>query len=185
MNTLINWLSAEFSTPLNAIAQTVGFVPLILSFFTFLPNDRRRVIAFKTVTDTMWALHFFLLGEVVGGSINTINTARNLVFSQKHRPWASHTYIPILFCVLTAIAALIRWQDWYSFLPMAGSILAVIGFWCSSPRSIRRFNLPGITLWLIYSIMTASISSILCNVLSIVSILIAEIKEHAKKNEHA
>lgn len=185
MSTAINWLIAEFSDPLNAVAQIVGFVPLLLSFFIFLPRDRRRVIAYKTVTDLMWALHFFLLGEVVGGSINTINTARNLVFSQKHRPWASHTFIPILFCILTAVAALIRWQDWYSFLPMAGSILAVIGFWCSSTRNIRRFNLPGVALWLIYGIMTASISAILCNVFSIISILIAEIKEHAKKGGQA
>ena len=82
-------------------------------------------------------------------------------------------------------AALIRWQDWYSFLPMAGSILAVIGFWCSSTRNIRRFNLPGVALWLIYGIMTASISAILCNVFSIISILIAEIKEPAKKDGKA
>lgn len=187
MKMLFEWLTAEFSTPLNAVAQIVGIFPLVLSFFTFLFNDRRRVIVIKAVSDLMWAIHFFLLGEVVGGSINTLNTARNLVFSQKHKPWASRPYIPVLFCILTFLAALIRWREWYSFLPMLGSVFAVIGFWCSDVKNIRKFNLPAVSLWLIYGIMTGSISTILCNTFSILSIIIATVKQRkydAKETEN-
>ena len=181
MNTLINWLSAEFSTPLNATAQIIGFIPLALSFFTFLSNKRKKIIFIKIITDCMWALHFFLLGEVVGGSVNAINTVRNVIFSQKHRRWASHIAIPIIFGALTVGSALLRWQEWYSFLPMLGSLLAVIGFWCNDPRNIRRLNLPAVLLWLIYGIITGSISSVLCNALTITSILIAMLRHRERK----
>ena len=109
----------------------------------------------------------------VGGALNSLNTVRNLVFSQKHKKWASHAYIPILFCALTVVVSLIRLNAWYGIFPMLGSILAVIGFWCSDTRHIRLFNLPAALLWLVYAVMTSSISSILCNIFSVVSILIA------------
>ena len=182
MTAFFDWLAAEFSNPLTATAQIIGFIPLALSFFTFLSNKRAKIIFIKIITDCMWALHFFLLGEIVGGSVNAINTVRNVIFSQKHRRWASHIAIPIIFGALTVGSALLRWQEWYSFLPMLGSLLAVIGFWCNDPRNIRRLNLPAVLLWLIYGIITGSISATLCNVFSIISILIAEIKEHAKKD---
>ena len=88
MTAFFDWLAAEFSNPLTATAQIIGFIPLALSFFTFLSNKRAKIIFIKIITDCMWALHFFLLGEIVGGSVNAINTVRNVIFSQKHRRWA-------------------------------------------------------------------------------------------------
>lgn len=176
---MIDWLIAEFSDPLNAVAQIVGIVPLALAFFTFLSNDRGRVIGIKIASDLLWTLHFFLLGEVVGGAVNAVNTVRNVVFSQKHRRWASRPYILVVFCILIFLTSLLRWQEWYSFLPMLGSLLAAVGFWCSDAQSIRKFNLPAVLLWLVYGIMVGSISTILCNVLSIASILIAWKKKDA------
>ena len=122
----------------------------------------------------MWTLHYFLLGEVVGGAVNGINTVRNVVFSQKgRRRRASRTYILVVFCILIALTSLLRWQEWYSFLPMLGSILAALGFWCSDAKNIRKFNLLAISLWLVYSIIIGSISGMLCNIFSIASILVA------------
>ena len=174
MNWLIDWLISEFSNPFNAIAQIVGIIPLVLAFFTFLSNDRRRVIGIKITSDLLWMIHFLMLGEVVGGAVNGVNTVRNIVFSQKgHRRWASRTYILVVFCILIALTSLLRWQEWYSFLPMIGSILAAIGFWCSDTQNIRKFNLPAVSLWLVYGIMTGSISCTVCNLFSIASILVA------------
>ena len=180
MSVLCHWLASAFSSPLGIVAQIIGFIPLVLSFFTFLSNNRRRVIGTKIATDLLWAIHFFLLGEVVGGAINALNTARNVVFSQKHRPWASRIYIPITFGALTVLAALLRWQDWYSILPMLGSLLALIGFWCSGTKHIRAFNLPAVSLWLLYGILAGSISTILCNILSIASIVTATVKSRKR-----
>ena len=84
MSELFHWLASAFSTPLGAVAQVVGFVPLALALLNFLPRERKHIITIKTAADLLWAVHFFLLGEFVGGAINSLNTVRNLVFSQKH-----------------------------------------------------------------------------------------------------
>lgn len=174
---LLEWLKSEFSTPRNAFAQIMGILPLILTFFTFLYHDRKRTIATKATTDFLFAIHFFLLGETVGGCINLVGTVRDIVFAQKgKKKWASHIGIPILFCAFTVIVTLLRWEAWYNILPMIGSVLAVIGFWCSDVKNIRKFNVPATLLWLVYSIRIGSISNLISNIIAIGSLLVGWIK---------
>ena len=47
MTAFFDWLAAEFSNPLTATAQIIGFIPLALSFFTFLSNKRAKIIFIK------------------------------------------------------------------------------------------------------------------------------------------
>lgn len=176
MSGLAELLKTEFSNPLNAVAQLVGFLPMILAFFVFIFDDRRKIIGFKTVTDLLWALHFLLLGEMSGCVINCINTIRNIIFFRRR---SNHIALPVIFCVITAAATLLKWEGMKSLLPLFGSCLAIVGLWCSDPKSIRKYNFFGVGLWFVYSIITCSISSIICNAVSLLSIVIAEIKNRA------
>ncbi|MBQ8525763.1 MAG: YgjV family protein [Clostridia bacterium] len=176
MKSILIWLAAEFSDPVNAAAQIIGFIPMILAYFVFLFNDRRKVIAFKASSDLLWALHFLLLGELSGCVINSINVVRNIIFAQKDKKWASSIAIPVVFCIITAVGALLSRSGLKSIFPLIGSCLAVMGFWCNEPRHIRKFNLPAVSLWLIYGLLTGSISTIICNIMSFVSILTAELR---------
>jgi hypothetical protein len=65
-------------------------------------------------------------------------------------------------------------------LPVIGSCLGIIGFWSNDPKNIRKFNLPALTLWFIYGVLTLSLSTIVCNIVSITSIIITEIKVRKK-----
>ncbi len=169
------------NNPIYITAQIIGFIPMIIAFFTFLFNDRKKIIFSKAISDLLWAVHFFMLGEPSGGAINTVNVARNLVFSQKgNKKWASSAYIPVFFCIVSAVCTILTQDSIKGILPLVGSCLAIIGFWCTDPHNVRKFNLPGVTLWLIYGILTLSISSIISNTLSTISIIITEIKYRKK-----
>ena len=170
------------SEPISFIGQLVGFIPLLLAFVTFSLSKRKHILISKTLSDFISAAHFFLLGEVVGGAVCIVNTGRGLVFYNKGKKWASGIYVPIVFSILTLLTTLIRWQGWYTLLPAVGSVLAVIGFWCNRPRLVKLFNLPAVTLWLIYSIITESISATLINIISIASIVVSIIIELVKNN---
>ena len=159
-------LSADF------IGQIVGVFPLVLAYFVFLFNSRRKIILFKTASDLLWALHFFLMGAMSGALVNLLNTVRDIVFFQKEKKWCQHTFIPVFFCTLTLFCAILSGDGLKSIFPCVGSCLAVVGFWCSSPENIRKFNLPAALLWLVYGIITGSFSTILCNSLSVISIVL-------------
>ncbi len=169
---IIEFFTLDPSEPIYFIGQLVGFIPLILAFVTFSLSKREHILVSKTLSDLLSAVHFFLIGEVVGGAVCIVNTGRGFVFYNKGKRWASGIYIPIVFSILTLLTTLVRWQGWYTLLPAVGSVLAVVGFWCNRPRLVRLFNLPAVTLWLIYSIITESISATLINIISIISIIV-------------
>ena len=185
---LIKFFTLDMSSPTEFAGQLVGFIPLILSFITFSLAKREHILISKTLSDLTSVVHFFLLGEVVGGAVCLVNTGRGIVFYNKGKKWASGIYIPIIFSTITMLTTLLQWKGWYTVLPAVGSVLAVIGFWCNRPRLVKLFNLPAVTLWLIYSIIIVSISSTIINVISIVTILISIIREfvaHIKAKSNA
>lgn len=181
---MIKDLIAQFSNPVTAIAQIIGFVPMVLSYFVFHFNDRKAIITTKAISDLLWMTHFLMLGAYTGAFTNAVCAVRGFVFAQRgKKKWASGIIIPIIFCIFTLSVTLISWAGIKSLLPVIGSCLGIIGFWSKDPKNIRKFNLPALILWLIYGIMTLSLSTIVCNVVSIISIIITEIKlKTAKKN---
>ena len=100
-----------------------------------------------------------------------VNVLRNIIFSQKDKKWASSNIIPVAFMVFTFVSAVLTFQGVKDVLPIIGSWLAIIGFWQNDIKLLRIFNLAGVALWMIYGIMTVSVSTIIYNVLSIISIL--------------
>lgn len=175
-------LIAQFSAPQTAIAQIIGFIPMVLSYFVFHFNDRKAMITTKAISDLLWMIHFLMLGAYSGALTNAVCAVRGVVFSQRgKKKWASSIVIPIAFCIFTLSVTLVSWAGFKSLLPVIGSCLGIIGYWCNNPENIRKFNFPGIVLWLIYGIMTLSLSTIICNIVSMASIIITEIKVRKEK----
>lgn len=168
--TLLHWLQSGFDEPRKLIAQILGFIPLSLSFFVFTQKEQKKTLFFKACSDCLKAIHFFLLAEFSGGAINTVNTFRDIVFSQKEKQGLKSPIIPAVFILFTIVCAIPDFQGIKSLLPTVGSCLAIIGFWQTNLTALRLFNLSGILLWLVYGIWTVSVSTILYNVFSIVSI---------------
>lgn len=177
-------LGAQFANPYTAIAQLIGFGFMILGFFVFRNISRNATIAIKTVCDGLAAVHFAMLGQWTGCIVNGINIGRGICFAQRgKRKWASGLYMPILFIILTIGGSLLGWTGWESILPMVGSCLAVMGYWCKNTAMLRLFNLVGISLWLVYGVIVMSVPTIIGDVVYIVSILLTMIRTHIQKEE--
>ena len=179
MNALELWWAEAFSDPSKIFAQILGFIPMMLAFLIFIFHDRQKVFFFKTTSDVLWATHYCLMGEFSGGIICALCVIRNLIFSQKPKwKWVSHPIVPVVACLIFTTSTVLSWEGYKSLLPLIGTCLAVFGFWCTDVRNIRKFNFPGILLWLIYAILVGSVSSIICDVFQITAIVIAEIRWH-------
>lgn len=179
-------VAEQFAHPVTAVAQLLGFVPLLLNWFIFRPHSRNTSIAIKAVSDGFSALHFLLLREWTGGAINCVNIGRGVCFSQRgKRPWASGAYLPVAFCIITILSSAFSWTGPESLLPMAGTCFGVIGYWCNEPSHLRRFVLCGVSLWLIYAVITVSVPTVVGNLISITSIILTELRTAQKPKEAA
>ena len=176
---LTSWFSEAFSDPDRIFAQILGFIPMFIAFLIFIFHDRRKVFFFKTTSDVLWSAHYCLLGEFSGGIICSLCVVRNIIFSQKPRwKWVSHPAVPAVACVIFMAGTALSRDGVKSLLPLTGTCLAVLGFWCTDVRNIRKFNFPATLLWLIYAILVGSVSSIICDVVTLTSIVIAECRWH-------
>ena len=171
MSDYLQELMASFTHPVTAVAQLIGVVPMFMGFFIFRNVSRKTSIVLKAISDFLSAVHFLLLGAATGCAINFVNTVRGICFAQKGKyPWASGGWMPAIFCVATAVSSIIGWTGLISLLPLVGSCLAVLGYWCSEPRHLRWFNFAGIFLWLIYGVITLSVPTMVGNTISLGSI---------------
>ena len=184
MKAYFSELAGQFTQPVTAIAQILGFIPLILGFFIFRNISRKTSIAIKAVSDFISAIHFLLLSQWTGCVINGINTFRGVCFAQRDRyTWASGSWMPILFCVMTVAGSALGWTGPESLLPMLGSCLAVIGYWCDEPGLLRKFNFAGIFLWTVYGVISFSVPTVVGNIISLTSIVITELRSVREKKE--
>ena len=165
------------------IAQILGFVPLILSYFVFFFNDRRKMIITKTVSDILWTIHMIMMGAVSGAIVNGICIIRGIVFLNKEKVKKAGIIVPILFSTVMLISSALSWDGIISILPAIGSTLGVIGYWCNKPENMRRVIFPGLVLWTIYTISVFSVSGIINNAISIISIIMTEIRCRKKLNK--
>lgn len=177
MSAYLQEVAASFAHPVTAAAQLIGFVPVFMGFFIFRNVSRKTSIVLKAVSDFLSAVHFLLLGATTGCAINFVNTARGICFAQKGKyPWASGIWMPVIFCLATTVSSILSWTGLISLLPLVGSCLAVVGYWCTDPRNLRWFNFAGIFLWLIYGVITLSVPTVVGNTISLSSIALTQWK---------
>ena len=177
-------LSQQFTDPYLAVAQIMGFVPMFLGFFVFYFNNRKRAIAIKAVCDALFTVHFIMLSQWTGAAVCAVNFLRGILFSQRgQNKYLSMLWVPVLICGLTVGGSLLTWAGPLSLLPMFGSVIAAVGYWCNNTDHLRKFNLVGVSLWLIYAVLTMSVSSMIGNTISIVSIIRTQIALWLRKRK--
>ena len=174
-------------------AQAVGIAAMAFNILSYQQKSRKGVIAFQLGGSILFCLNFFMLGAVVGGILNGIGIIRALVFLQKEKlradrlVWqAGFTVAYILSYVLTftlfgkeATAANLIVE----LLPVIGMVATTFSFRCTDAKTIRRFGLISSPSWLVYNIVNFAIGAIICEVLSLGSILIGMWRFDVKKNK--
>ena len=154
-------------------AQILGVVGIAMSFFIYIARKRSSILLCKFSSDVIWALHYFLIGAYSGCALNVLAMARETVFYNKHKKWASSRFWLYLFVGLTLFfGSVITWDGPASLLPAIGSVCAVISFWCTKPINIRLLAIPAQGLWIIYNVIYLSRPGAISSSLSLLSVFL-------------
>ncbi len=155
------------------IAQGIGVIAMILAYFIYSARTRKTLITLKFVSDALWGSHYFMLGAYSGGVLNVINMGREVVFQCKtSKKWAQTPIWAVVFIIVNLSSTILSWQGWQSLLPAVGASIAVVGLWCARPMTIRLFSLPSTACWLIYAILSGTVSGIICNLIQLTAIFV-------------
>ena len=175
-------------------AQGIGIVAMLFNIFSYQQKTQKGAIAFLLCGTTLFSVNFFMLGATVGCFMNIIGAIRSIVYLNKKRLRADSIYWLIFFVVLYVAAYIVtlvffkedpKAIDYIiELLPVIGMTAATIGFMKTDAAAVRRYGLICSPSWLIYNICNFAVGAIICEVLSLCSIIIGIIRfDIKKKNE--
>ncbi len=180
--------------------QALGFVAIAMNVISAQFNTHGKVMLFKSLGSFLFAVQYLLLGAFTGMAMDLIGVIRNFIFARNVKKGKSNKWWIVFFSVITAVVGittitltwgatlevLTRWTDnpnWLFTLAMIISVLSItakvvstIGYGAKSPHVIRMINLPTFSMWIIYNFIAFSIAGIISDAMSIISIIIAEIR---------
>ena len=169
-----------------AITQSIGFLSMAFNIFSYQNKNQRAVILFQLFGGILFAMHFWMLGAVVGALMNAIAVIRAIVFIFKERLRADHIAWTVGFIAVFLISYVLTFTVFgkeptpvnflLEFLPVIGMTALTIGFRRRDAKAIRQFGLISSPAWLIYNIANFSIGAICCEVISLISIAVGMVR---------
>ena len=156
------------------VAQVIGFIGAGLLIFSYQCKDSKKLFFVQMCSNGVYVLHFFMLGAF-SGSINiAISLLRNCVLINSNKKWTRHKSWLWLFVSLHLAVTLFTWQNMFSLLPCIGMVVFTVVSWTRNGKKIRMGNLfVNSPAWLIYDIYTVSYSGIVCEIFTLISVIVS------------
>lgn len=169
-------------TTFDLIAQAVGIVAMAFNILSFQQKTHKTVITFQLFGSILFAVNFFMLGATVGGILNLVGTLRAIVFMNREKLRADHIGWLIFFTILYISSYILTFTVFgremtlfngiIELLPVIAMTATTVSFRLQNARAIRLFGLLSSPSWLIYNIVNFAVGAIICEVLSLCSIVI-------------
>ena len=176
MSFLIDYISG-LATP----AGLVGVVALVVALASFQQNVPKRMVICQLISNTLFVIHFFMLGAVVGAAINLMSAARSLIYAQTDKKWAMHPVWTFVFVLISVLIAIFLWEGYVSLLPVVASVFYTISFRIKTSKLVRLVSLPSSPCWIIYNAIKGSIPGIITEAYVIISIAVGMLRHDRKK----
>lgn len=160
------------------IGNVVGIIAVFSGLGIYSHNDRKKVLTAKFVADSIWAIHFMLIGATTGALLNVVNIIRDYIFFNKGKKrYADSVLWIVVFILLNLASGAASYEGLISLIPITGSSLAVFGLWLSDSHKMRIISFFAIGLWFVYAGITHSIPSFVYNGFALASIIFGLIKD--------
>ena len=175
------------------IAQAIGIVAMAFNIISFQMKTSKGAILCQLFGALLFAVNFFMLNAVVGGIMNTIALIRAVIYMQRDRFRASHVAwvygFSVIYLLSYAATFTLLGMDFtvknavLEILPVVGMVASTVSFRMQSAKAIRAYGLISSPAWLIYNIANVALGAIICEVLSLGSILLGIWRYDLKKGD--
>ena len=156
------------------IAQIIGLLGTGCMLASFQSKENKGYFLLQFSYNVLYIVHYILLGALSGSLTVILSLIRNGLLLMSDRKWARWNGWVVLLVLASIYAVVISWDNIFSIFPAIAMISMTIANWTMNGKTIRLCNLfVGSPAWLIYNIRYFSISGIIAETLSIISIIIS------------
>ena len=160
--------------------EIIGVFAIMFNFLIYQQQKRKSVLKVKLLSDISWALHYGLLTAFSGMAVCIVGTARETTFLLTDDKKEKRKYFLLAFAIIAVITSLLTMKDLFGLLPAVASLIAVFSYWQQNPNLTKILGIPISIAMITYDIVRFSITGIINETLTLVSIAIFFI--FSKKN---
>ena len=146
-------------------------IAMVFAVMSFQQTETKKVLILQAICNSLFMVHYVLLGAFTGAVMNIVSALRSVVFSNKDKKWASSPVWVYIFIAASIALGIATWDNAFSICPTLALIVNTIALNMKSTKLMRRFILPSDALWLTYNIYSVSIAGILTELFVITSII--------------
>lgn len=108
----------------NPIAQTIGFIALILNALSFISTKDRNFLLFMAISSGVRGIHFFLMGLIPAMVVAFLDIGKNLIALK----YPKHHYFFRWLMIIYTIAGTLTFdsENLISLLPAFNALLTII-----------------------------------------------------------
>lgn len=158
------------------LIQGIGFLGMACTVLAFQYKQYRKLVGLRGATELLFCIQYLLLGAYSGAAADFVGCLRNGIFLECDRRKKSLRPWRWLFCLVFVGMSLLTWAGPKSLLSAVAKVASTIGYGSSSARTIRLITLCSSSCWLIYNTLVFSLAGILCEVVTLISVLIGIVR---------
>ena len=168
---------------INLIGQFVGFVAIAVAFLSFQVKKKTGILAIQALANFIWAIHFFMIGATAGCVMNLIATARNLIFAKREScKWLKGVWLPTVISIIITTISILTRESWFDAILIPSTILSTYTYCLGNERVIRNSTVFVSLTWIVFNIVSISISGVIAEIFNLTSLTIAIIRFRNRAN---
>ncbi|MCF0107670.1 MAG: YgjV family protein [Bacilli bacterium] len=166
--------------------QTIGIIAMVSTIASWQGKNVKQILLFQGIGNILWTIHFLLLGSYAGAAMNGLSLIRCLgyyLIPNKKGKNIFTVLISLSFIGLAIITIIYFGEKWFIAVLLAiATITANIFYTIGNEKWCRLVQLSLVTpSWLFNNIWYMSIGGIICELCTIVSVIVSLIR-FRKKN---
>ncbi len=168
------------------MAHVLGILAVLAFLLCFQFKTRRNIIALNLTSRLLYIAQYILLGAFEGAVLDFAGFLMSFFAGYKEKEFFKKHMTAIMIGVnlVLVIAGLAMYEDIYSLFAILGIVFEVSGLWLTKEKNIRILSLIAAPMWLTYNLANMAYGSVVGNVLTMLSIIIAMVRLDFKKVSH-
>ena len=175
------------------VVQGISIVGMTMNILSYQRKTQRGILTMQLIGGALFAVHFIMLGAYVGGILNVGAVIRALVYSNREKFHAGSKLWILFLCSVFVGAYVLNFTVFggaktlgnfiVELLPVVGMFSTTFGMSIGRPRATRISCLICSPCWLVYNCFRFSIGGIICEVVSLCSIILGIYRFDIKKKK--
>ena len=177
------------------VAQIIGLLGMAANIISFQFKSKKGILLCQLVGSALFTVNLFMLHAVMGGLANMIGIVRSLAYMKENASKRFRYLVAAVLMVLHVISYVCVFAVFQKeptalnliieFLPLIGVGALMLGLCKNNAGAIRMAGCINSPCWLVYNVVNFAIGGILCEIFSLISILLAYARLDAKKKHYS